>query len=253
MGLSPIGRGDIVTVFTPVALGRASWNRKLGIALAKPIVKPRETDLYPPVKAYLEAQGYEVKAEIGAVDVVAVRGDEAPVLVELKLGFTLTLLHQGVARQAISDDVYLAVPRGKGKPFLTALKGHLSLCRRLGLGLITVRLKDDFVEVHLDPAPYKPRKSKPRQTRLLREFARRVGDPNAGGQTRAGLVTAYRQDATKIAAFLAQNGPSKGAVVAKATGVELATRMMANDHYGWFERVGLGVYALTPNGIKAQS
>jgi hypothetical protein len=200
------------------------------------------------VKSYLEAQGYEVKAEIGAVDVVAIRGDEAPVLLELKLGFTLTLLHQGVARQAISDDVYLVVPRGKGKPFMSALKGHLSLCRRLGLGLMTVRLKDGFVEVHLDPAPYQPRKSKPRQGRLLREFARRVGDPNAGGQTRVGLVTAYRQDARKIAAFLAKSGPSKGAIVAKSTGIEGATRMMAADHYGWFERIEKGIYALTPKG-----
>jgi hypothetical protein len=214
----------------------------------KAVQKPRETDLYDPVKSYLEGQGYEVKAEIGAVDVVAMRGEEPPVLLELKLGFTLTLLHQGVARQAISDDVYLVVPRGKGKPFMGALKGHLSLCRRLGLGLMTVRLKDGFVEVHLDPAPYQPRKSKLRQGRLLREFARRVGDPNAGGQTRVGLVTAYRQDARKIAVYLGQNGPSKGAVVAKITGVEAATRMMAADHYGWFERVDKGIYALTPKG-----
>lgn len=218
----------------------------------KTVQKPRETDLYPPVKAYLEAQGYEVKAEIGAVDVVAVRAEEPPVLVELKLGFTLALLHQGVARQSISDDVYLAVPRGTGKPYLSALKGHLNLCRRLGLGLITVRLKDGFVEVHVDPAPYKPRKSKPRQGRLLREFARRVGDPNAGGQTRVGLVTAYRQDAMKIAAFLDENGPSKGVVVAKATEVSVATRMMRDDHYGWFERVEKGVYALTPKGQAAR-
>lgn len=38
----------------------------------------RETDLYPPVKLFLEAQGFEVKAEIGAADVVARRGDEPP-------------------------------------------------------------------------------------------------------------------------------------------------------------------------------
>ncbi|WP_380053592.1 DUF2161 domain-containing phosphodiesterase [Falsihalocynthiibacter sp. SS001] len=220
--------------------------------MAKPAVKPRETDLYPPIKAYLESQGYEVKSEIGSVDVVAVRGEEPPVLVELKLGFTLALLQQGVARQSISDDVYLAVPRGKGKPFLTALKGNMSLCRRLGLGLITVRAKDSFVEVHLDPAPYVPRKSKVRQGRLLREFARRVGDPNSGGQTRTKIVTAYRQDAVKLAQYLAQNGPSKGAIVAKETGVELATRMMAADYYGWFERVEKGIYALTPKGIAEQ-
>lgn len=35
---------------------------------------PRETDLYLPVKAFLEGQGYVVKAEVGAADVVAVRG-----------------------------------------------------------------------------------------------------------------------------------------------------------------------------------
>ena len=33
-----------------------------------------ETDLYAPIKRFLTAQGYEVKAEVGACDVVAVRG-----------------------------------------------------------------------------------------------------------------------------------------------------------------------------------
>jgi hypothetical protein len=31
----------------------------------------RESDLYPPVKAFLEAQGYEVKGEIGGCDACA--------------------------------------------------------------------------------------------------------------------------------------------------------------------------------------
>lgn len=209
------------------------------------MTKPRETDLYPPVKAYLEAQGYEVKGEVGAVDVVAVRGDEDPVLVELKLGFSLALLHQGIARQTISDAVYLAVSHIGGK----ALKENLNLCRRLGLGLMTVRRRDGFVEVLVDPAPYKPRKSAKRKTRLLREFARRVGDPNAGGATRVGLVTSYRQDALRCATYLEDEGSSKGAVVAKAAGVPNATRIMADDHYGWFERIKTGVYMLTPKGV----
>ena len=207
---------------------------------------PRETDLYPPVKAYLQAQGYEVKGEIGAVDVVAVRGGEDPVLVELKLGFSLALLHQGIARQTVSDTVYLAVPHMSGK----ALKENLNLCRRLGLGLLTVRLRDGFVEVLVDPAPYKPRQSTKRKTRLLREFARRVGDPNAGGATRVGIVTSYRQDALRCATYLEDHGTSKGAVVAKGASVPNATRIMANDHYGWFERVETGIYMLTPKGVE---
>jgi len=211
------------------------------------MTKPRETDLYPPVKSYLEAQGYEVKGEVGAVDVMAVRGDEDPVLVELKLGFSLALLHQGIARQGVTDAVYLAVPRVGGK----GLKDNLGLCRRLGLGLMTVRLRDGFVEVLVDPVPYKPRKSAKRKGRLLREFARRVGDPNAGGATRVGLITSYRQDALRCATYLSDEGACKGAVVAKRAAVPKATRIMADDHYGWFERVEVGIYMLTPKGVEA--
>ena len=52
----------------------------------------RETELYPPVKAFLEGQGYAVKGEVEACDLVAVRGDQAPVIVELKTSFTLGLV-----------------------------------------------------------------------------------------------------------------------------------------------------------------
>ena len=214
--------------------------------------KPKEQDLYAPVKSLLQSQGYEVKGEVGAADVVARRAGEEPVVVELKLGFSLALVHQGVARQALTDAVYLAVPRGQGRRWLGALKQMKVLLRRLGLGLILVRLKDGHVEIALDPAPYTPRKSKPRKARLLREFARREGDPQVGGAARNGaMMTAYRQDCLRLAAHLASHGPCKGAAVAKATGVEVATRMMRDDHYGWFERVEVGVYGLTPNGAKA--
>lgn len=215
------------------------------------MAQPRETDLYPPIKALLEDQGYEVKAEIGVADVVALRGADDPVIVELKIGFSLSLFHQAVSRQSVTDAVYIAVARGAGRRFQSALKSNLALARRLGLGVITVRLPDGLTEVHLDPAPYAPRKSKRRRERLLREFSRRVGDPNAGGSTRRTLVTAYRQDALRCAAHLDAAGPSKGADVARLTGVGRATRMMADDHYGWFERVARGVYALTPKGRLA--
>jgi hypothetical protein len=210
-----------------------------------------ETDLYPPVKAFLEAQGYEVKAEVAGADVVACRDGADPVVVELKTGFSLALLRQGVARQAVTDWVYLAIPRPEGRAGQQALKANLTLCRRLGLGVLLVRLSDGHVEPRLDPGPYQPRKSKPRQGRLLREFARRAGDPNTGGVSRTTIVTAYRQDALRCAAHLAAAGPSKGAEVARATGVVRATRMMADDHYGWFERVGTGIYRLTERGAAA--
>ncbi len=211
----------------------------------------QETELYAPVKAFLEGQGYTVKAEIGAADVVACRADEDPLVVELKTGFSLSLVHQAIARQAITDTVYIAAPRGKGRRFQTSLKQMKTLCRRLGLGLMTVRLKDSHLEVHCDPAPYAPRKSKRRKTLLLREFAKREGDPNTGGATRQGLVTAYRQDALRCASHLASTGPTKGSVVARETGVEKATRLMADNHYGWFQRVETGIYDVTEKGRLA--
>ena len=188
--------------------------------MAAPAIK--ETDLYLPIKSFLEAQGYEVKAEIGAADIVAVRGEEPPVIVELKTQFSLALFHQAVDRLALSDTVYIAVPRKTGRPFLKSLAANLQLARRLGIGLLTVRMRDGLVEAHVDPGPYAPRQSKPKRAGLLREFARRQGDPNLGG-TRGGIVTAYRQDMERIAQHLAQHGASKGSAVKSETGVEHAT------------------------------
>ncbi|WP_136657747.1 DUF2161 family putative PD-(D/E)XK-type phosphodiesterase [Nitratireductor sp. XY-223] len=213
--------------------------------------KTRETDLYDPVKCLLEAQGYVVKGEVGAADIVALRGDEDPVIVELKTGFSLSLMHQAIDRQRVTDAVYVAVPRGTGRAFAVSLRKNLKLCRCLGLGMIIVRLKDATAEVVLDPAPYRPRKAPRRKARLLREFARLDGDPNTGGSTRRGIITAYRQDALRCLSFLERNGPTKAARVAAGAGVEKARRLMADNHYGWFDRVDTGIYALSPNGCRA--
>lgn len=207
----------------------------------------KEADLYPAVKAYLEAQGYEVKSEVGACDVMARRGDGPPVIVEMKLSFSLALVMQGVARLALFDDVYLAVPVAE-KGWVLRYKDIVALCRRLGLGLLAVR--GDQVEAHLDPGPYQPRKSSARAGRLLREFERRVGDPNQGGTTGVKRMTHYRQDALRCLVVLA-DGACKASDVAKAAGVARAAALMRDDHYGWFERVSRGVYAITPQGRQA--
>ena len=211
-----------------------------------------ETDLYAPVKAWLEALGYEVKAEIGPVDVMAVRADGDPVVVELKAGFSLTLLQQAVARQAVTDNVYVAVPRWAGRSGWRAFKGNVGLCKRLGLGVLSVRLEDGKVQVHADPSEFRPRKSKVRRDRLLSEFARREGDPNLGG-SQGQVMTAYKQDCARIAAHLAAKGPCKGAEIARATGVGKATRIMYVNHLGWFTRVDTGVYDLTDKGRAEHS
>jgi hypothetical protein len=212
-------------------------------------VNMRESTLYEPIKLFLEKQGYEVKAEIGSADVVAVRGDESPVVVELKTGFSLSLFHQATDRQTITDFVYIAVPASQGRGFGRALRKNLTLCRRLGLGLITVRVRDQCVVVHVDPAPYRPRQSTWKKARLLGEFSKRVGDPNVGGATRRGIVTAYRQDALRCVKFLSENGATKAALVAKGSGVNNARRIMFDNHYGWFARVRSGIYDINPEAV----
>ncbi len=212
----------------------------------------KETELYAPIKAYLEGQGYDVKAEVKDCDLVAIRGAEEPVIVELKLSLSIGLLMQGIDRQTITDAVYVAVPAGKGKRWVAQVKDAVKLCRRLGLGFIVVRFDaaTPSVLVHCDAGPYLPRKVKARKTALLKEFERRVGDYNTGGQNKRKIITAYRQDALRIALALSA-GPNKPRVLAVELGVNNAASILQADHYGWFERVERGVYALRPSGHAA--
>ena len=197
----------------------------------------KETELYAPVKAYLSAQGYEVKGEVAMADIVAMprnspSGGE-PLIVELKTSFSLTLFHQAISRQSMSDQVYIAVPR------------------KSGIGLMTINMSDGSVKVHCEPAPFTPRKNKAKKSRLVAEFETRHGDPNKGGMTGETQMTAYRQGALRCAKVLYDEGACKASYVAKMAGYEKARALMASNHYGWFEKVERGIYGLTPEGAKA--
>lgn len=205
-----------------------------------------ESDLYPPVKALLEGQGYSVKGEVRGCDVVGVK-DGGTVIVELKKAFGLTLVLQGVNRLALTDTVYLAVGAWPKK-----IREVRKLLKRLGLGLLVV--VKGRCEVAFDPVPYKvaPRKNSRKVKRLLGEHQRRVGDPNLGGSsTRVPMMTAYRQEALRCAGQLARNGAMAIKDLRVKAEAPNAGRIVFHDHYGWFERVTRGVYALTPKGEKS--
>lgn len=210
-----------------------------------------ETALYPPVKAFLEHHGFTVKGEIRGCDVVAVRAGEPPLVVigELKLGLSLELILQAVARLAVADEVYIAVPltrRGRDQD----ARAH-KLCRRLGLGLLTVNLATGHVSAICEPEPYRPRINLRRRGLMLREFQRRQGDPMQGGAAmRQPLMTAYRQQALACAAALRQ-GPARPRDLRQAT--PDAATILARNPYGWFIRLSRGVYGLTEAGAAAAS
>ena len=208
---------------------------------------PAETTLYAAVKRFLERQGFEPKGEVIGCDIVAVRPGEPPLLVicELKLQFNLDLLLQAADRMAAADAVWLAVPRtrrGRDRD-----RRVVKLCRLLGLGLLAVGT-DGTVDVLAEPTPYRPRPNTFRRTRLLREHARRRGDPTPGGSTRRTIMTAYRQRALACAEALAEGEATTrtlAAITPEAPGIVL------RNMYGWFERVARGTYRLTVEGRVA--
>jgi hypothetical protein len=207
-----------------------------------------ETALYDAVKAFLERQGFEVKGEVCGCDIVAVRGGEAPVLVitELKLGFSLELVLQGVDRSRAADEVWLAVPatrRGRD----CDRRAH-RLCRLLGFGLLAVDVGCGRVEVLAEPAPYCPRPCLRQRGRILKEHAARRGDPARGGSARQPVMTAYRQQALACATAL-RAGPLRPRDLREVA--PDAGRILLRNAYGWFERVEPGLYRLAERGASA--
>lgn len=224
-----------------------------------------ETELYIPLKRFFELRGYEVKSEVRFCDLVAIHPDQQePVIVEIKKTFNLPLLLQGLQRQKISRFVYLAVERNRTKKGAHNQRWSeiTELCRRLGLGLLTVTLyktKEPFVEVLCQPEGSGPegmvgpplRQLKPRTRRLLNEFHERSGDYNLGGSTGRKLYTAYREKALRVAKALSAEPEMSPAKAKSLSGVSAAAAILQNNYYGWFLRVRRGVYLLTPAGHEA--
>lgn len=208
-----------------------------------------ETDLYLPVKHYLESLGLIVKGEVKGCDLVGL-SDGKPELVvigELKRAFTLELLLQAVDRTAAADEIWLAVAaskRGRGREGDPRVK---KLCRFLGFGLIAVTPTGQ-IEVIVEPAAWKPRRDGRRRSRIVEEFRRRRGDPILGGSTRLPQMTAYRQQALAVAEAL-RSGPLRPRDL-KPIAPD-ASKILQADVYGWFERVERGVYRLTDGGSAA--
>ncbi|MGJ4939690.1 DUF2161 domain-containing phosphodiesterase [Bradyrhizobium sp. HKCCYLS1011] len=208
-----------------------------------------ETALYMPVKRFLETLGFSVKGEIGGCDVVALKGDDPPIVVicELKQAFNLELLLQAVDRAGASDETWIAAnlsARGKGRE---GDARYRNLCRRLGFGMLGVTTGGD-VEVLVAPATTAPRRNPKKRSRLVSEHQRRKGDPALGGSTRAPIMTAYRQQALACASALA-TGPKR--VRDLRPEIPDAAKILLRNVYGWFDRTERGVYALTESGRAA--
>lgn len=215
--------------------------------------KLRETDLYPPVRDFLTAQGYAVQAEVNGCDVVAKLEDQL-LIVELKLGFSATLLVQATDRQRLADRVYVALPRPSTREWRQRWPGYLHLLRRLELGLMLVSFATELplLEVVFDPQPYRRRRQPKRQQKLLAELAGRSRSFNQGGSNRRQLLTAYREAALTIAKLLAEAEQPLKPQELRVLGADSKTgSILYRNYYGWFTRIERGLYELSDAGYQA--
>ncbi len=221
----------------------------------------KESDLYLPLKQFLEDQGYIVKGEVKDCDVMAVHnnhGDEEPenepIIVEFKLSINLSVILQAVDRLSLSSRVYIGLPKQyKLASNRKRKRKIIKLLKMLGLGLIIIdpTIKTGSVDVLVDPKEYNPRKSKAKLQSHLGEFHKRIGDPNLGGSsTMKGRVTAYRQRSLAIGYYLKDNGATKASIVAEQIQEPKARDILYKNYYGWFVKESRGVYKITSLGIK---
>lgn len=208
-----------------------------------------ETDLYLPLKTFMEGAGYTVKGEVNGCDLVGVKDGEPPVVVvcEMKLTFNLELVMQGVNRAAICDEVWLAAQTSKTARGREHDARFRNLCRRLGFGLIAVS-PAGVVDVIIAPFAAAPRRDPKRRSRLLDEHKRRVGDPQLGGGRGKPIMTAYRQDCITCATALLAGPQSPKQLKAL---VARAPTILRSNVYGWFAKESRGIYGLTEIGRAA--
>ncbi len=217
--------------------------------------KIKESDLFHPLKTYLNGQGYSVHAEVRNCDVVARKEDEI-IIIELKTGISLNLLIQATERKEVCESVYIAVPVPIGREVPPNFKRVKKLLRRLEIGCILV----DFlktktkIRVELHPSPYIPRQQHKKRQAILREIDGRYAEFNIGGEAVAKeKITAYKQEALRIAHELSINGPSSPAQLRGLGISEKAQIILSKNVYGWFERQQRGIYQLHAAGKKALS
>lgn len=206
-----------------------------------------EKDMYQPIKDFLTDLGYDVKAEVKNVDIVAMKEDQV-IIIEMKKSLSLKLLYQGCNRQKMYQDVYLAILDPGIKQIRTkSFKEKEHIIRRLNLGLIIVDMSKLEVKIIFDPSPYHLRTNYKKKKLLLEEFKSRVQSNNTGGVIREKIMTAYKERVIEIAKTLT-TGPLSTKRIREQTGNNKVTKILYDNFYGWFERIDRGVYQLSEKG-----
>ncbi|MCL2224208.1 MAG: DUF2161 family putative PD-(D/E)XK-type phosphodiesterase [Defluviitaleaceae bacterium] len=204
--------------------------------------KPKESDLYEPIKTLLLSQGFIVRGEVKGCDIAAVQGDTLWV-VEMKLSANITLIYQAMERQAAASGVFVAIPRPKNARD-SNFRAFQKLLKKLELGLITVALDSPTKHAEILIFPNEKSRANKKSVAIKKEIFGRTTD-TTGGISKEKINTAYRERCVKIATLL----ETKGAQTAKALvsfGCEKDTNtILRANYFGWFEKIAPATYNIT--------
>lgn len=226
--------------------------------MTKETIKHKESDLFEPVQQYFESLGYKVNGEVGNCDILAEK-EGYLLAVEMKLSLNLEVILQAADRQRIVDGVYIATLRPKGKIALKKNSKVIHLLKRLELGLIYVYFENEqsYLEVIQEAMPYDREKSrqmyKKKREKYQQELEKRVTLVK-GGVNRTKLVTAYKEDAIRLAICLEKAGEASPKQLAddKFTNVRIQT-ILSKNYYGWFRKCGKGIYSVSEQWFAEKS
>lgn|GEM_PF-2474090 len=162
----------------------------------------RESDLYDPIKNWMEQRGFTVYPEVecrhsgGRADIVVINGATVGV-VEMKQSLTLDLIDQALRWRGYANYIWIAIPYKKN----THKKFVNMVLQDYGIGVLTV---SKYGTVWTDKLPKFARKTLPHLKEALTEHHLTSGVK--GGHHGGGYVTPYRITINNVRRFLQKKG-----------------------------------------------
>ncbi|MGE4320011.1 MAG: DUF2161 family putative PD-(D/E)XK-type phosphodiesterase, partial [Acholeplasmataceae bacterium] len=194
--------------------------------------------------------GYEVKAEINHIDILASKEDYF-IACELKTNISLKLIYQAIERQKIVDEVYIATDKKHINSSKQTHRHLIALLKRLEIGLIAV--SSNQAEIVLASKPFDYAKSRAlyqkKKEKMKKEFMLSKTALNTGG-TKGKIMTRYKEMVTQIGIYILDHGPSSPKAIKQALNIEKVSSILQKNYYQYFVRIDRGIYDLTQEGRK---
>lgn len=165
----------------------------------------KESELGPPVVAWLTGEGFDVYQEVDVdsiADIVGVCGPQVAV-VELKLSLSFELLHQAVSWRWCAHQIWVGVPHAKRSD---GRQMALDCFARMGIGVIQVEPRPHGPPVVANVAPPAFNRNaggREHLRRALREENRTVAF--AGARASERTWTAFKLTCERVRQYLAEH------------------------------------------------